>query len=105
MSYKAAFPDFDMGHECEKLIALGYEDTSWVNDACPFMTKGRGQIAVDYAIARLQDVAGDQVERVYSVYELDDEGAYGGAQWIDCATLDEAIAAVDKINGQDGVNA
>lgn len=104
MSYKEAFPDFDMGHECERLIALGFDDTSWANDACPFMTKGRGQIAIDYSPQHMQIIQGQHVERVYCVYELDEEGAYRDASCVDCRTLEEAIAAVDRINGKVGSN-
>ncbi len=55
MSYQTIFPDFDDAASCERLLALGFADTSWGNDACPSFERDDVSIYVDYADASLSD--------------------------------------------------
>lgn len=55
MSYQTIFPDFDDAASCERLLALGFADTSWGNDTCPSFERDGVAIYVDYANASLSE--------------------------------------------------
>ncbi len=55
MSYQSVFPDFDDAASCERLLALGFADTSWGNDTCPSFERDGIAIYVDYADASLSE--------------------------------------------------
>tara|TARA_R110000868_G_C10487460_1_gene729876 strand:+ start:170 stop:454 length:285 start_codon:yes stop_codon:yes gene_type:complete len=55
MSYLSIFPDFDDSVSCERLLALGFTDESWGNDACPSFERDGVAIYVDYADPSLSE--------------------------------------------------
>ena len=56
MSYQSVFPDFDDAASCERLLALGFADTSYSNDACPSFERDGIAIYIDYANPSLSEM-------------------------------------------------
>jgi hypothetical protein len=57
MTYAIEFPDFDAATDAQALIAAGFTDTSWRNDACPSFTREGMCVFVDYLDASRREFA------------------------------------------------
>lgn len=52
MNYLQTFPNYD-----RKLIEIeGFQDTSWKNDACPSISKGRIQVYCNYLDPKKREI-------------------------------------------------
>lgn len=56
--WQRAFPDFDWPEDCEAMLAAGFEDVSWKNDAMPRFIRGTDSVFIDYMDASLSEFGG-----------------------------------------------
>lgn len=96
MTYRTEFPTFPEMPEAQALLALGWTDTSWHNDACPSFKSPDGMLLI--WIEHPEEAQRDcpdrfVVERMPEPVERDDP-AYGEqAQCLYCG--DSWVAAQD----------
>jgi hypothetical protein len=76
MSYQTIFPDFDDAASCERLLALGFDDTSYSNDACPSFERGSVLIYVDYADDSLSECTNRDGLRFVVISDANDQSIF-----------------------------
>lgn len=96
MTWRDEFPNFDAGDECETLLAAGFEDLSWGNDACPSFGLADTVTWVDYRDPQLRKWAEPNEPRLTVVratwdYEIE-------PQSIDCETISDVLLAVETLS-------
>jgi hypothetical protein len=96
MEYREQFPDFDdVDNEAKELIALGFRDISWRNDACPCFIRSPLMLWFNFKEPKQREFRGG---KRFEVYPLDfDEAPTGPAL---CATDDfkELVAWLKAIS-------
>lgn len=70
MTYESKFPNFDDASSCDRLLSLGFTDTSYENDTSPSFERNGVAIYVDYNDAALSEWQGRDEFRI-SVIDLE----------------------------------
>lgn len=93
--YRAIFPDYDNGDTADLLIAAGWQDRSWINEACPsFQIQGASEgfhLFLEYVDPAKRD---EPEMPLVGVYRLDGDGCFTGEDGDYYGTLREALAAL-----------
>jgi hypothetical protein len=74
MSYITCFPDYDRHDDADTLLAAGWSDASWRNDACPSFQAGGVRLFLDYAAPDKREFT--DCEDVASLHFLNHRGEF-----------------------------
>ena len=81
-----------IGRQAADLLALGFEDTSWGNDACPSFTKGEILIWVED-----EDPARRENPMEAYVVVVDRKAIWQGSDWEACKAFLEYAIQFDTV--------
>lgn len=103
-NFREEFQDFDDHASCDALLALGWTDRSWRNEACPSFQDRCAYIMVDYLDPELAENGPDMDRAEYlaqrfQIGRCKEDGEDLG-EWQNTATLEAALVVAAVFNAE-----